>query len=349
MLSVFLVVGQVPVTCDLVVKTVANNLSKKLSLISDISIVMSKIGSVAPTVLHVLTTKMLSNMLVGANTTRSVSGAVIQGLKRGCMCVTLTLSALLLYTVNIFVSMTVVAMTPMTLRVRGGYTVPVKQLLIIVMNNKGYNGVVSPGPGAVVTIRGFGTRLCDAVCTGLVPTLVNLAFAIFMMTGVFPKRGRGGVNANRSVIVSSSRTSGGLPSFSADVVNPVIAVVLLTLHPLYKMAISPLVTLPIKKLIKVMYVRQVCMFQRDIRCKLSGVASMTVLLIKAKAVTKVVGTSSVGSIVVGLLSGDPLDRIFVTPVSNVLVSTTATSDATKTAVTSSSFTPAVLTAKIATL
>lgn len=248
-MSILLVVGGVSPTCDLVTKTVINKLLNKLPLARAMGIVASNIGSIAPTVVHVLATKMLSNILVGAKTTAAVSGTVVGALKRGQMFTTLTLTAVLLYTINIFVSITIVAMTPVTLSVKGHLNLSSSMLLVTVVNKKGYNGVISPGPGAVVTTRGFGTSLSSIVFCGVLPTVVKLIFAIFIVVHLVP-RGLAVITPKRRRVASSGR----LPSLADDLVTPFIAVVLLTLQPLTNVAVSPLVTLPVNKVYNVLYV-----------------------------------------------------------------------------------------------
>jgi GntP family gluconate:H+ symporter len=174
--------------------------------------------------------------------------------------------------------------------------------------------VMSPNPNAIAAADAFHVPLTSVMAAGIVPGLVGLVVAYFIAKKLANK----GSKVEASEVVAFDRKA--LPSFATAIVAPLVAIILLSLRPVFGIVIDPLLALPLGGLLGALAMGRFKDSNQFAVAGLGRMAPVAIMLLGTGTLAGIIGASSLKTVLIEALQGSGLPAYMLAPISGALMS-----------------------------
>ena len=301
----------------------------------------SGVKDISPAIVRILAAGVLTGVLVKTGSADKIALTIVKKAGRRNVFLALALSVFILTGVGVFIDVAVITVAPIAIMIGKEMGLSKGKVLLAMIGGGKCGNIVSPNPNTIIAAENFDAPLSSVMAAGIVPALAGLAALIFIILPMLPDKG---FSDMKDVEETSARTD--LPSFTASITGPLVAVLLMVLRPLFGIAIDPAIALPVGGLAGVIATRKWKSTGESMRYGLEKMSSIAVLLVGTGTIAGVIKASAVKDLLISLISGWEGGAALIAPVSSILMSAASASTTAGATIASASFAQTVLAAGV---
>lgn len=338
--AIVLIVRRTPPVYGLMLGALIGGLAAGYPLVKTVDLMISGIGEIIPAVLRILAAGVLSGVLIRTGAAASISRTIVRRLGARHVYLALALATMFLTGTGVFIDVAVITVAPVALMLGRQLDIPKFRLLLAMIAGGKCGNIVSPNPNTIIAAENLGAPLPSVMLANLLPALVGLFVAVYVLMPLAPSRGE------RPEAGSAEEESGSLPSFAASMAGPLTAIVLLILRPLTGVVIDPFIALPAGGLVGIVATRRWRELMPGLGYGLEKMAPVAVLLIGTGTIAGIIKASAIKEVVLSLLAHWNIGEAAVAPLAGALMSAATASTTAGATIASASFADIILAAGI---
>ena len=320
-LAIVLIIRRVTPAYALVFGALAGGLLGGGGLVDTVAAMISGTQSMMPSVLRILASGVLVGALVKTGSAAKIADAIVAGLGSRFALVAVSLAAMIVTAVGVFVDIAVITVAPVALAVGKKADIPVPALLLAMVGGGKAGNVISPNPNTIAVAEAFKLDLTTVMAANLVPALVALLMTIVLSIWL-ARRWRSCESSlmNQSIEQSEQSEQSNNPTILQAALGPLTVVILLSLRPLFQITVDPLIALPAGGLVSILVCGQWRNTVSYSEFGLSKVIGVSILLIGTGTVAGIVKGSGLNGDMIRLLNACHLPVFALAPLSSILLS-----------------------------
>ena len=307
-----------------------------VSLTDTVGLMIGGAQGIVTAVLRILAAGVLAGVLIESGAATSIAESIVKKFGETRALLALAIATMILTAVGVFVDVAVITVSPIALAIALRADLSKMAILLAMVGGGKAGNVMSPNPNAIAASDAFGVPLTSVMAAGVIPALFGITLAYLIAKRLVKKGSK--VQSHEVVEVDYDK----LPSFSASIVAPLVAIGLLSLRPLAGINVDPLIALPLGGLLGAI------VMGRTKECNkfaLSGLGRMTpvaIMLLGTGTLAGIIANSGLKDGLISMLTASGLPSYLLAPISGAMMSLATASTTAGTAVASNVFSQTIL-------
>ena len=318
----------------------ASGLLAGSGLVTTIDQMLSGVKDITPAILRILAAGVLSGVLIKTGAAASISHSIVKTLGKKHVYLAVTLSALLLTSVGVFIDVAVITVAPIALMLGKNLSLPKAKLLLAMVGGGKCGNIISPNPNTIIAAENYDAPLSSVMAAGIVPAIIGLLMTVYILVPLMPS----GKSEDYDPETADREE---FPPFWASIAGPVVTVLLLALRPLFGINIDPMIALPAGGITGILTTRSWKKSSECITFGLEKMSTVAILLIGTGTLAGVIKASEIKDVIINMLSGWETGGLLMAPLSSMLMSAATASTTAGATIASASFAQTVLGAGVA--
>lgn len=334
--AIILILRQVPPVYALMLGALLGGLIGGVGVSETVKQMIGGAADIMPSVLRILGAGVLAGILIESGAAAKLASSIVGlfGEKRALLA--LTIATMILTAVGVFVDVAVITVSPIALLIASKTKISRLSILLAMVGGGKAGNVMSPNPNTIALSDAFRSSLIDIMLAGVVPGIIGM-FATYFIAKMLVNKG--------SKIQSEELDDNNnkrLPSLVNSLIGPLVAIILLTLRPLFGIDIDPIIALPLGGLIGVIFMGKVRYTVSYLKIGLDKMAPVAILLIGTGTIAGIIQNSSIDKLLIHSLESIGLPSLALAPFSGILMSAATASTTAGATVASNVFAPTLL-------
>lgn len=197
--------------------------------------------------------------------------------------------------------------------------------------------VISPNPNTIAVSEAFKVDLTSLMVRNIIPALCALVVTI-LLASILAKQS--GVLVSDSDLEKSDDET--LPSFLAAIAGPVVVIILLALRVIIKVAVDPMIALPVGGVVCTLVTGKITKFGQFAEFGLGKVTGVSILLLGTGTIAGIIKASALQIDVVNLLNFLHMPAFLLAPIAGILMAGATASTTAGATVASQTFSGVIL-------
>lgn len=293
------------------------------SVNATINIMISGIKTMVPAIIRILTAGILVGTLIKTGAAIKIAETIIEKLGEKFVLLALTLATFCLTATGIFLDVTIITIAPIALTIAQKLNISKSAILLALSGGGKAGNLISPNPSTIAVSEIFQVPISSVMAANILPSIIAIA-----LTAAIAKFF---INKGEKVTEDPHFHHGKLPSFTASIIGPVTAILLLTLQPLFQIAVDPLIALPIGGILGIIAMGKLPEFNSCLRIGLEKVSGVVLLLTGVGTMAGMIQNSNIKELSLQFLETAHISDFFIAPLSGIflaMVTASATAGAT---------------------
>lgn len=335
--AIVLIIKKIHPAYSLILGAVVGGLVGGAGLVGTVEVMILGAKDIMPAILRIVTSGVLAGVLIQTGAAAKIADQIITILGEKRALFALAFSTMILTAVGVFVDVAVITVAPIALAIgkKLGYS-PMVILIAMVGGGKSGN-IISPNPNMISAAENFGVDLSSLMAANIIPSLVGLLVTVIIARFLARKH-----VGEKIVDEVNSEDITELPSFFAAIIGPIVAIVLLSLRPIFGIAIDPLLALPIGGIVGALVMGKFKHINSYMTFGLSRMMPVAILLIGTGTVAGIIKASTLQVTTIELLNAMNMPAFLLAPISGILMSAATASTTAGATIASATFAPAII-------
>lgn len=336
-IAICLIIAKVQPTYSLILGALLGGIIGGASLVDTVNIMVSGAKDIISSVLRIITSGILAGVLIKTGSAKKIADVIVSKLGYKMAIVAISISAMILCAVGVFIDITVITVAPIALAI-GQKTNTNKMAVLLAMIGGGKAGnVISPNPNTISVSENFNVDLTSVITANIIPAIVGLIVTILVAKIISSKNAEPITNADLS-----EDSDEKLPSFISAIIGPLVVIILLSLRPIANISIDPLIALPVGGIVCAIVTKNGKNMRDYFNFGLSKVMPVAVLLIGTGTIAGIIKNSNLQTDVIALLNATNMPILLLAPISGILMAGATASTTAGATIASSTFSSAIL-------
>lgn len=284
-------------------------------------------------ILRILAAGILAGVLIESKAAESIAQSIIKKLGETRALFALALATLLLTSVGVFIDIAVITVAPIAMVIANKANISKPAILLAMIGGGKAGNIMSPNPNTIAVSDSFDVPLTSVMAAGIIPGIVALCVTYFIAKRLTNK----GSFVKNSEIDEEKNEQEQLPSFYKAIAGPILAIVLLSLRPLFDIIIDPMIALPLGGVFGALVMGQIKQIIPQMSYGLSKMSNVAILLIGTGTIAGIITNSTLGEVLINLISDLGLPVYLLAPISGIVMSAATASTTSGATVASSVF------------
>jgi gluconate:H+ symporter, GntP family len=333
--AITLIIKKVHPAYGLILGGIVGGLVGGAGLVGTVDLMIGGAKGIIPAVLRILTAGVLAGVLIESGAAAKIAETIVDKLGESNSLVALSIATMVLTTVGVFIDVAVITVAPIALAIARRANLTKTSILIAMIGGGKAGNLMSPNPNAIAASDAFKLPLTSIMSAGIIPGIVGLIVTIFVSKALIKK---GSYIPEEEVAVTSDEKPGFFPA----IVGPLVAIILLSLRPLFKINIDPLVALPVGGIMGALAMGKIKNINRYASAGLAKMSGVAILLLGTGTIAGIIANSGLKDVIINGLNAVGLPAVALAPVAGILMSGATASTTAGTAVGSQVFGPTIL-------
>lgn len=340
-LAIVFIFIKIPPVYSLMLGAIIGGLVGGGSLTETIGIITAGASSMMTTVLRILAAGVLAGTLIRSGAADSIALGIINlfGEKRALFA--LSLATCLLTAIGVFIDIAVITVAPIALAIANRTGISKSGILLAMIGGGKAGNLMSPNPNAIAVSDAFGKPLTSVMAAGILPAIVGLAVT-YILAGKIKSKGSPVGEGD----IEKDLENDNLPSFSKAIAGPLVAIILLTLRPLFDINIDPMLALPLGGIAGAIIMGRKEELLDFAKSGLEAMTNVAIILIGTGALAGVIQNSMLGDSLIALVGSAGLPMYLLAPISGILMCAATASTTSGATVASQVFGPTLIKAGV---
>jgi len=329
-LAIFLIIKKVHPAYSLILGAVIGGLVGGVGLTNTVIFMIDGAKGIMPAILRILTAGVLAGVLIESGAAAKIAETIVDKIGESNSLVALAIATLVLTSVGVFIDVAVITVAPIAMSIASRANLSKASILIAMIGGGKAGNIMSPNPNAIAASDAFKVPLTSVMAAGIVPAIFGLIVTCVIAKKLIKK----GSFVKKSEVDSEVEQK---PSFWSAIVGPLVAILLLSLRPLFKISIDPLIALPIGGAVGALAMGKIKHLNKYSVVGLTKMSGVAILLIGTGTLAGIIANSGLKDVIVQGLSSSGLPAYVLAPIAGILMSGATASTTSGTAVASTVF------------
>lgn len=334
-LAIVLIIKKVHPAYGLILGALVGGIVGGAGLTGTVTLMIDGAKGIMPAILRILTAGVLAGVLIESGAAAKMAETIVDKIGESNSLIALTLATLVLTCVGVFIDVAVITVAPIAIAIANKAKLSRTSILIAMIGGGKAGNIMSPNPNAIAAADTFKIPLTSVMAAGIIPAVFGV-----IVTCIISKRliNKGSYIINKEIETSSEDK----PSFIAAISGPLVAIILLSLRPLFKINIDPLIALPVGGAVGAFCMGKIKNLNKYSILGLSKMSGVAILLIGTGTIAGIIANSGLKDVIINGLQTLGLPAFLLAPVAGLLMSGATASTTSGTAVGSQVFGPTIL-------
>ncbi|MCM8710215.1 GntP family permease [Clostridium sp. SYSU_GA19001] len=333
--AIVLIIKKVHPAYGLILGGIIGGIVGGAGLPGTVTLMMDGAKGIIPAVLRILTAGVLAGVLIESGAAGKIAETIVDKLGESNSLIALAIATMVLTSVGVFIDVAVITVAPIAMAIAKRANLTRTGILIAMIGGGKAGNLMSPNPNAIAASDSFKLPLTSVMAAGIIPGLVGLAVTCI----VAKKLVRKGTEVELSEVAVSSEEK---PGFFPAIVGPFVAIILLSLRPLFKISIDPLVALPVGGIMGALAMGKIKNINKYATVGLAKMSGVAILLLGTGTIAGIIANSGLKTVIINALNTLGLPAFALAPMAGILMSGATASTTSGTAVGSQVFGPTIL-------
>jgi GntP family gluconate:H+ symporter len=329
-LAIVLIIKKVHPAYALILGALIGGLLGGAGLTDTVKFMIEGAKGIMPAILRILTAGVLAGVLIESGAAAKIAETIVDKTGEKNSLVALALATLVLTAVGVFVDVAVITVAPIALSIASRANLSKSSILIAMIGGGKAGNIISPNPNAIAASDAFKVPLTSVMAAGIIPAIFGLIVTCIIAKklikkGSFVKEGEIDCDVKQK------------PSFWSAIVGPLVAIVLLSLRPLFKISIDPLIALPVGGAVGALAMGKIKHLNKYSVVGLTKMSGVAILLIGTGTLAGIIANSGLKDVIIQGLVDSGLPAFALAPIAGILMSAATASTTSGTAVASTVF------------
>lgn len=338
--AIVLIIRKTPPAYALVFGALAGGLAGGGSLTETVEAMISGTQSMMPSVLRILTSGVLAGALVKTGSAAKLADSIVNALGTRFAIAAVALATMTVTAVGVFIDIAVITVAPVALAVARRANLPIGAMLVAMVGGGKAGNIISPNPNTIAAAGAFKVELTSLILENMIPAFVAFVAAVIIASKLSSKL------KVESYSTESSQKAEEMPTLIGALSGPITVVLLLSLRPMFKINIDPLVALPAGGVVSAIACGKWRQSLEYSQFGLSKVVGVAVLLVGTGCVAGIIKASELGSDMVWLLNACHLPAYALSPISGIALGAASASTTAGVTIASQTFAESLLAAGV---
>lgn len=338
--AIVLIIRKTPPAYALVFGALAGGLAGGGSLTETVEAMISGTQSMMPSVLRILTSGVLAGALVKTGSAAKLADSIVNALGTRFAIAAVALATMTVTAVGVFIDIAVITVAPVALAVARRANLPIGAMLVAMVGGGKAGNIISPNPNTIAAAGAFKVELTSLILENMIPAFVAFVAAVIIASKLSSKL------KVESYSMEASQKSEEMPTLIGALSGPITVVLLLSLRPMFKINIDPLVALPAGGIVSAIACGKWRQSLEYSQFGLSKVVGVAVLLVGTGCVAGIIKASELGSDMVWLLNACHLPAYALSPISGIALGAASASTTAGVTIASQTFAESLLAAGV---
>ncbi|ANI29621.1 gluconate:proton symporter [Yersinia entomophaga] len=334
--SIVLILRKVPPVYGMMAGALAGGLVGGADLIQTVSLMISGAQGITNAVLRILAAGVLAGVLIESGAANTIAETIVRKVGEKRALLALAVATMLLTAVGVFIDVAVITVAPIALAIAHRADISKMAILLAMIGGGKAGNVMSPNPNTIAAADSFHVPLTSLMAAGIIPGLFGLVVAYYLAKHLKHKGSK--VNADELIVHETNQ----LPSFTAAISAPLVAIALLALRPIAGVTIDPLLALPLGGLVGAVIMGRWRESNRYMISGLSRMAPVAIMLLGTGTLAGIIAHSGLKDVLIEGLTASGMPAYLLAPISGALMSMATASTTAGTAVASAVFSSTLL-------
>jgi gluconate:H+ symporter, GntP family len=334
-IAIILIIKKVHPAYGLILGAIVGGLVGGAGVTGTVNLMIEGARGIMPAILRILTAGVLAGVLIESGAASKIAETIVDKLGESNSLIALSIATLVLTTVGVFIDVAVITVAPIALAIAKRANLTKTAILIAMIGGGKAGNLMSPNPNAIAASDSFNIPLTSVMAAGIAPAVVGLAVACIVAKKLSNK---GSYVEQNEISVTSEEKPGFLPA----IVGPLVAIVLLSLRPLFDIRIDPLLALPIGGILGALFMGKIKNINRYASFGLAKMSNVAILLLGTGTLAGIIANSGLRAVIIDGLNALGLPAFALAPVAGILMSGATASTTSGTAVASQVFGSTIL-------
>lgn len=334
-LAIYLIIKKVHPAYGLILGGIVGGVIGGAGITGTVTLMMDGAKGIIPAVLRILTAGVLAGVLIETGAAAKIAETIVDKLGESNALIALALATLVLTTVGVFIDVAVITVAPIALAIAKRANFTRTGILIAMIGGGKAGNMMSPNPNAIAASDAFKIPLTSIMAAGIVPAIVGLIVTVIVAKKLVKK---GSAVEQNEVSVSSEEKPGFFPA----IVGPLVAIIILSLRPLFDISIDPMVALPVGGIIGALAMGKIKNINKYATVGLAKMSGVAILLLGTGTISGIIANSALKDVIINSLNTIGLPAFALAPIAGILMSGATASTTSGTAVGSQVFGPTLL-------
>ncbi|AEH49722.1 GntP family permease [Parageobacillus thermoglucosidasius] len=329
--AIVLILRKVPPAYGMIAGAFVGGMVSGVNVADTVAVMMDGAKGMVPAILRILAAGVLAGVLIESGAAASIAETIVQKFGETRALLALAVATLLLTAIGVFIDVAVITVAPIALAIAGRAGLAKTAILLAMIGGGKAGNIMSPNPNAIAAADAFHVPLTSLMAAGMIPA----AFGLIVTYVIAKKLARKGTLVYD--VPEREKSGQVLPSFFTAIIGPLVAILLLTLRPLFHIAVDPMIALPIGGIVGAIAMqkgKELNDYAISGLAKMSGVA---IMLVGTGTLAGIVANSSLKDAIIAGLDHSGLPAYVLAPIAGILMSGATASTTAGTAVASSVF------------
>lgn len=332
--SIVLIFKKVAPFYALFIGAILGGLIGGASIVDTIGLMKGGAAGMITAILRILAAGIMAGILIKSGAAASMAYTIIDKLGAKKALLAISLATMLLTMVGVFIDISVITVAPIAIEIAKKLKISRTTILLAMIGGGKAGNMMSPNPNAIAVSDSFGVPLTSVMMAGIIPAVIGIALT-FVVATKLSKSGKG---------TSFSLEEGGevsnadnLPSFGKSILGPVVAIVLLSLRPIFDINIDPMLALPVGGLVAVIVLGKAKHVVEYTQYGLDKMTNVAIILLGTGLIAGIISNSTLGDVFINAIEVLGLPTYLLAPIAGILMSAATASTTSGSAVASSVF------------
>ena len=335
--AIVLIVKKFNPAYSLIIGSLLGGLLGGAGLTDTVSFMIKGAQGMMPAILRIVTAGVLAGVLIETGAANKIAETIVDKMGENKAIFALVISTFILTAVGVFIDISVITVSPIALALAKRVNISKTSILIAMIGGGKCGNIISPNPNTIAASESFNIPLTSVMFAGIIPSIVGIVITVIIASSL-TRKGVKIVDSDIEVGTEIKEKS----SFTASIIGPVFAILLLALRPIANIVIDPLVALPVGGLIGCIAMGKIKNINEYCKSGLSKMIMVAIILIGTGTLAGIISNSNIKDIITALLSSTGAPAFLLAPLSGILMSAATASTTSGTAVASKVFGPSMI-------
>lgn len=336
-IAITLIFKKVPPVYSLMIGSLIGGLTGGIGLVDTVTLMIEGAQGMMTAILRILAAGVLAGVLIETRAAESIAQSIIAKIGRTRSLLALAISTLMLTAVGVFVDIAVITVAPIALIIARDAKISRPAILLAMIGGGKAGNVMSPNPNTIAVSEAFSQPLTSVMLAGVIPGILSLVVTYYLSKRIAKISETTDYNLD-DLLGESDELPGFIPAIS----GPIIAVILLSLRPLFDINVDPMVALPLGGIIGSFVMKKHKGIVGQIEYGLSKMSNVAILLIGTGTIAGIISNSTLGELLTEGIANLGLPVYLLAPISGILMSAATASTTSGSIVASSVFSTTLL-------
>ena len=311
--AIVLIIKKVHPAYGLILGALVGGLVGGAGLQDTVTLMMDGAKGMITAILRILTAGVLAGVLIQSGAAAKIAETIVEKIGEANSLIALAIATMVLTTVGVFIDVAVITVAPIALAIAKKAKITRTGILIAMIGGGKAGNMMSPNPNAIAASDYFKQPLTSIMVAGIVPAIVGLIVTVIIAKKLAKK-------GSAVEVAGNDGEAEDKPGFLPAIVGPLVAIIILSLRPLFNINIDPMIALPVGGIIGALAMGKIKNINKYAEVGIAKMSGVAILLLGTGTISGIIANSALKDVITNAVESFGLPAFALAPLAGILMS-----------------------------